>query len=123
MRKVVILGNLGSGQSTLASSIAERENLAHLDLDTLAWLPTNPPERSPIQEPQDEAFIRENEGWVIEGCYTDLLELAEPFANEVIFMNLSVENCIENAKNRHRSLMNIKPSRNKTIISKCWLNG
>ncbi|MDH5592723.1 MAG: shikimate kinase, partial [Gammaproteobacteria bacterium] len=42
MRKVVILGNLGSGQSTLASSIAERENLAHLDLDTLAWLPTNP---------------------------------------------------------------------------------
>lgn len=61
-----------------------------------------PPERRPLQESEVEisAFINSNSGWVIEGCYADLLEIALPFSNEMIFMNLSVESCIENAKNR-----------------------
>lgn len=102
MRKVVILGNSGSGKTTLSKSIAGREGLAHLDLDTLAWLPTKPPQRSPLSRAREtiEDFVEFNEGWVIEGCYTDLLEFIAPFANELIFLNLSVEQCIENAKNR-----------------------
>lgn len=45
-------------------------------------------------------FIRSNAGWVIEGCYTDLLNLAAPFSTEAIFMNLPIDTCIENAKKR-----------------------
>lgn len=60
------------------------------------------PQRSPISEAKSviEEFIDSNQGWVIEGCYTDLLEVAAPFANEMIFMNLSIDQCIENALNR-----------------------
>ena len=76
--------------------------MSHLDLDTLAWLPIVPPERKPLGESESEIlnFIDSNDGWVIEGCYSDLLETAIPFSNEVIFMNLPVESCIENARNR-----------------------
>jgi len=42
----------------------------------------------------------QNDGWVIEGCYGDLLALAAPQAAEIIFMNLPVALCIENARKR-----------------------
>lgn len=101
VRKVIIFGNSGSGKSTLASQL-HSEGLAHLDLDVLAWLPSNPPERRPIEEADKEIqyFISENQDWVVEGCYTDLLERVKPFATEAIFMNLPVALCQENARNR-----------------------
>src|SRR5262245_31604748 len=42
-RKLVIFGNSGAGKSTLAQRLAREGALAHLDLDSLAWLPTEPP--------------------------------------------------------------------------------
>jgi adenylate kinase family enzyme len=102
MKRIILFGNSGSGKSTLAKSLSESENLAHLDLDTLAWLPTNPPQRADLAESRQkiEAFMSQHRGWVIEGCYTDLLEMAAPFATEAVFMNLPVEACQENARNR-----------------------
>jgi len=74
----------------------------HLDLDMLAWLPTSSPERKSLDQSRAEIekFIDSNESWVIEGCYTDLLEMAASECSEVIFMNLPVEECISNARNR-----------------------
>lgn len=102
MRKILIFGNSGSGKSTLARKLCSAEDLAHLDLDTLAWLPTPPPQRKPLAESEPEilAFINSNSAWIVEGCYSDLLEIALPYTNEMIFMNLPVELCIENARNR-----------------------
>lgn len=102
MRKIVIFGNSSSGKSTLAKKLCNSEQLSHLDLDTLAWLPTVPPERKPLAESESEIsdFINSNSGWVIEGCYSDLLEMAISSSNELIFMNVPVELCVENARNR-----------------------
>jgi adenylate kinase family enzyme len=101
MRKVIVFGNSGSGKSTLAAELRD-EGLAHLDLDLLAWLPSSPPERRAIQQAyvDIQRFISKNAEWVIEGYYTDLLELVRPFATEAIFMNLPVHLCQENARNR-----------------------
>lgn len=102
MKKILIFGNSGSGKSTLAKKLCQAYRLNHLDLDTLAWLPNIPPNRKPLEESLKEiqAFINRHTGWVIEGCYGDLLEIVAPNANEVIFMNLPIEKCIVNAKNR-----------------------
>ena len=102
MKKVLIFGNSGSGKSTLAQKLCRTDRLSHLDLDTLAWQPTQPPERQPLAQSAREimAFIDSHEAWVIEGCYTDLLKVAAPFATEIIYMNLPVSACIANAKNR-----------------------
>ena len=102
MAKILIFGNSGSGKSTLAKHLSEKEGLGHLDLDVLAWLPTSPPQRMPIEESRAkiEAFLKDNKSWVIEGCYTDLLELLAHEASEIIFMDLSIEQCINNAKSR-----------------------
>ena len=73
-----------------------------MDLDELAWQPTNPPERAPLDESfvKIQEFTTQHDAWVIEGCYTDLLELASPAATEIIFLNLPIELCAENAGNR-----------------------
>ena len=102
MRNILIFGNSGSGKSTLARQLCRAENLSHLDLDTLAWRPTTPPQRNPLDVSAVEIsnFIDSNEGWIIEGCYVDLLEIAAPFSNEIVFMNLPVALCVENARKR-----------------------
>ena len=102
MRKLLIFGNSASGKSTLAKQLAKSENLAHLDLDLLAWQATNPPTRTPLHDSTlaIEQFMQQHTSWVIEGCYTDLLTIAESQSSEVIFMNLPTEDCISNAKNR-----------------------
>lgn len=102
MRTILVFGNSGCGKSTLAKQLCESDKLAHLDLDTLAWQATEPPLRKPLTESGEQIaqFIQANDSWVIEGCYTDLLELAASAASEIIFLNMAVEICIENAKNR-----------------------
>lgn len=100
--KIVIIGNSSSGKSTLARELQQRQNLAHLDLDTLAWLPTQPPTRSPLNEAAKAIhdFTTRHDAWVIEGCYTDLAELALAAADELVFMNLPVTQCLDNARQR-----------------------
>lgn len=102
MRKILLFGNSGSGKSTLAKELCQAHGIAHLDLDTLAWQATTPPTRKTLAESAQaiQTFIDDSDGWVIEGCYTDLLELAVYAANEIIYMNLPVADCIANAKSR-----------------------
>ncbi|MEW6984258.1 AAA family ATPase [Colwelliaceae bacterium 6471] len=102
MEKILIFGNSGSGKSTLAKKLANTKQLAHLDLDTLAWLPTSPPERTTIEKAYADInkFTQQHSNWVIEGCYSDLLTLLLDQANEIIFMDLTVDDCIKNAKSR-----------------------
>ena len=100
--KIVIFGNSGSGKSTLAKKLSNELHLSHLDLDILAWEKSKPPKRKPVVKSEIEinSFISENENWVIEGCYSDLLEIALRQATELIFLNPGEKICINNCKNR-----------------------
>ncbi len=102
MSKILVFGNSGSGKSTFSKFMARKLGLAHLDLDVLAWLPTSPPQRMSIEESKGKIndFIAEHESWVVEGCYTDLLAILKHEASEIVFMDLTIEQCIANAKNR-----------------------
>ena len=111
MRKVLIFGNSSAGKSTLAKRLFEKDGLLHLDLDTIAWQKValscdEPPVRMPLSESGRliQAFTQKAKerdlGWVIEGCYTDLLELVNAAADEVIFLNLSIDDCLQNANAR-----------------------
>jgi adenylate kinase family enzyme len=102
LHKVLIFGNSGSGKSTLARNLSVENAAVHLDLDTIAWQATSPPTRTPLIESVDiiNEFIMSTESWVIEGCYSDLLKIVIEQADEIIFLNLPVDSCIDNAKNR-----------------------
>lgn len=100
--RILVMGNSGSGKSTLAAHLASKHGLAHLDLDTVAWQPTTPPERTPLPEVQVtlDAFTAKEPRWVVEGCYADLLGLLASRATELVFLDLPVELCQQNARSR-----------------------
>jgi adenylate kinase family enzyme len=51
----VIFGNYASGKSTLAKTLAEQHQLAHLDLDCLAWRPITA--KSPMPQRKVSMFL------------------------------------------------------------------
>ena len=99
--RILVFGNSGSGKSTLAAELAAERGLTHIDLDTIAWLPTDPPQRVPLPEAQRRLqSLTQADAWVAEGCYADLIELLLPNATEIIFLDLPVARCQAHARSR-----------------------
>jgi adenylate kinase family enzyme len=100
--RVVIFGNSGAGKSTLARRLAHDHALAHVDLDTLAWRPTTPPTRRPLADAVAEldGLVAARPGWVIEGCYADLIEAVAPRASLLVFLNPGVDACVAHCRAR-----------------------
>ncbi len=103
MPRIVIFGNSGSGKSTLAQEKSKRLICAHLDLDSVAWsTDQNTPTRRTLEDSKKliAPFLANNKNWIIEGCYSDLLELVVSHCTEIIFLNPGIDICIANCKKR-----------------------
>ncbi|MEO8702929.1 MAG: shikimate kinase [Kofleriaceae bacterium] len=102
LMRIVIMGNSGAGKSTLATRLAAEHALAHLDLDTLAWLPVTPPARAPLADSLAKlaAFCSNHDRWVIEGCYADLIGPAAERSTLLVFLNPGVEACLAHCRAR-----------------------
>lgn len=74
--------------------------IAYLDLDTIAW--SVPAVRKPLEESivAIDAFVTQNDSWVVEGCYADLLEILAPHATEIRFLNPGTDTCVANCSER-----------------------
>jgi adenylate kinase family enzyme len=100
--KLLILGNSGSGKSTLAKAVAGRHGLPHLDLDSIVWAPEQVAvPRAPEAVRADlDAFVATHQRWVIEGCYSELIEAAAPASTELLFLNPGLDACLANNRRR-----------------------
>jgi len=100
--RVLIMGNSGSGKSWRARELAREHGLAHLDLDTIYYVPG----LIAVQRPMDavladvKAFVDAHPAWVAEGCYGDVIEAALPWCDELVFMNPGKEVCLANNARR-----------------------
>jgi adenylate kinase family enzyme len=99
--RYVLIGNSGSGKSTVASRLARARDLPHLDLDTLAWEPVTPPRRRAAEDSirEIDAFIA-GERWIVEGCYADLVAATLDRCTRLVFLNPGVDACVANARLR-----------------------
>lgn len=97
--RIVIIGNSGSGKSTMARALAA-EGAAVLPLDDIAWDPGIV--RKPLADSVAalEDFVRRHDAWVIEGCYGDLVRAALRHCEELVFLNPGIETCVENCRRR-----------------------
>lgn len=89
MNRYAILGNSGSGKSTLARDLAGKTAAPVLDLDTIVWEPQRVAvARDPAAVERDlTAFCADNETWIVEGCYGNLIRTALKWRPELIFLN------------------------------------
>jgi len=100
--RVLVFGNSGSGKSTYAAALSQREGLAHLDLDSIVWEPNQiAVQRSPEAIQQSlEQFLAGHETWVIEGCYGELIEAVAHRCTQLVFLNPGLDACLANNARR-----------------------
>jgi len=100
--RVLVFGNSGSGKSTYARALAEREHIPHLDLDTIVWEPGQTAVLRPAEAIQASLteFLDSHGAWVIEGCYGELVEAAASRSTELIFLNPGRDACLANNARR-----------------------
>jgi len=101
MRRVVVVGNAGSGKTYLASTLASRFDLVNVELDGLNWVPGQFNQRRPPEEAiaAVKSASLENR-WVIEGVYGWLAAVALPRAENLIWLDIPEEECIANLLGR-----------------------
>jgi adenylate kinase family enzyme len=98
--RLIFMGNAGVGKTTMARSILKIRNIPRLSLDEIAW------GEAAVRKPHSESlgelmkFITQNSEWIIEGCYSDLIEEAIPFCTELRFLNPGVSTSISHCKKR-----------------------
>jgi adenylate kinase family enzyme len=100
--RVLVFGNSGSGKSTYARALAEREGIAHLDLDAIVWEPKQIAVLRARQAIRDslQQFLAQHERWVIEGCYGDLIEATASHCTQLVFLNPGLDACLANNARR-----------------------
>ena len=98
--KIVLLGNAGAGKSTMAKRLIGNKQVALLSLDDIAW------NEGMVRKPFSESisllrqFISQNEQWIIEGCYSNLIAAALPYCDELRFLNPGIEVCVSHCLQR-----------------------
>jgi len=103
IKRYVIIGNSGSGKSTLAQRLSVQHDLPILELDTIVWeqgkIAVERPLHNAVADLQ--RFVEANEGWVIEGCYAELVERLVSYRPFLYFLNPGAQVC--RANNQHRA--------------------
>ena len=100
--RIAIVGNSGSGKSTVAQAIAREHGWPTLDLDTVAW----EPQKVAVPRPEADAraevevFCTSQSDWVIEGCYTELVAVSLRYSPVLVFLHPGMDRCLANCRQR-----------------------
>ncbi|MDQ0136195.1 adenylate kinase family enzyme [Neorhizobium galegae] len=100
-RRIVIMGNGGSGKTWLALRLSEPLGLPLVHLDDVHWKPGRygiARDRAVVHE--DVRRMAAGEAWLIEGVYGLYVDIALPRTTTLIWLDLSEEECVANIMRR-----------------------
>ena len=98
-KKVLIIGNNGSGKSYFSTKLSEITGLPLVHLDKLYW-------RENWSHPTRDEWIKTQENllkqdeFIIDGMYISTLEMRFSQAEAIIFLDIDLQTCIEAIKGR-----------------------
>lgn len=91
-KRILILGSIGSGKTTLAHHISRMTNIKEVNLDKEYWLPnwTRPDMGDFIEKLQE--IVKEDE-WIIEGNYIESLDVRLERADLILVLDIDLKTC------------------------------
>lgn len=95
-----ILGNAGSGKTTLAAKLASASGAARFALDDVAF--DGGTQRRPLDASVADVrnFMATHDRWIIEGCYADIIAAVIQSDHELLFLNPGTAICIARCRSR-----------------------
>ena len=98
MKRILIIGNSGSGKSWLAARLAKQLTIREINLDTIVWQPGGFNQKRPQHE-IDHAIqtLAQAPSWVVEGVFGALAEQLLDAADTLLFLDLDWSVCRDSA--------------------------
>lgn len=93
MKRVLVIGNCGSGKSTFSKKLAERTGLPLLHLDQYYYQPDWKETAPEVWKTKVETLCQKNL-WIIDGNYGGTLDLRIQYADTIIFLNQNTLTCL-----------------------------
>lgn len=101
MNKIIIIGNSGSGKTWLGKKLAAVLGISHISLDNIFWAPGGyNRKRNEADVEADIKRIQNSRTWIAEGVFGHIVEPLTVFADTLIYINLSMDECRNNLLNR-----------------------
>jgi len=99
----VIVGNAGSGKTTLAKMIQNQTKARILDLDEITWQRGQIQRRRTAEDSIKDLSVfiaTDPSNFIVEGCYGELIENSFQYSPQLIFLDPGEQKCLENCRNR-----------------------
>lgn len=90
----MIIGSSGAGKSTLSKKLSEKTGLKVIHLDKIYWKPNwTEPEKDEWKKTL-EKVLRGGESWIMDGNYSNTLDVRVPACDTIIFLEMPATICI-----------------------------
>src|SRR4030081_3739817 len=101
MKKIVIIGSPGAGQSTFAQALGKVLQIEIFHLDHYFWQPgwKEYPRETRIKIQQQ--LVKEKDQWIIEGTYLGSSDSRLHAADTIIFLDMPCFLCLKQAIKRY----------------------
>ena len=89
--KLLIIGIVASGKTTLAKRLAKEYKICHYEIDSIVHDDLNNRKRSTLEQLKIIDNINKNEDWIIEGTLRKNLDILLEYADKIIFIDIDVK--------------------------------
>ena len=102
-KKILVIGCPGSGKSFLSKELSNITNIPCFHIDNLYWA------KDKTHITREELIIKyhdvlDKDEFILDGNYISTIDYRLKYANCVIFLDFSLEDCIQGIKNRNNEI-------------------